>query len=410
MLDAPPSPFGRDWDALRLRDVRSFFAGCPSERAIWEAKRHTEKARLAGFVREASCAFANRRGGYLVLGAEDESDGTWRLSGVDIPGVRELHDWVSSLLAALDPVPDFDVHEWRLSNSRSVVVVQVAPAPMPPVTFNGVVYLRRGSQTVRADAAGIRRLAEAGRLARGRVERPARRLAQSGAKQLFSAFGLAVGHMRGRPFQRTDPMPESVASAELEAVLQGRWRKRQFTRLVAAREARGPVRQQQLPTGWLTGWEIAEPRRGGDRDDWLVQLIPDEGTAHAWKLVLPARRTDFRLAYGRTAIASAALLLRAILKTELRLGAAPGDSVFTCLCLAGLHENSYVSVERWDSFDLRAHDWEQGVAEAAGRRMDLSASEPPPPRPSAAEGGLFRVTSSRRLTDREARTGYQIER
>jgi hypothetical protein len=130
----------------------------------------------------------------------------------------------------------------------------------------------------------------------------------------------------------------------------------------------------------------------------LIQLIADEGAAHAWKLVLPARRTDFRLAYGRTAIASAALLLRAILKTELRLGAAPGDSVFTCLCLADLHENRYVSVERWDSFDLRARDWQQAVDQAAGRKMDLSTPEPPPPRPWEAEGGLFRVTSSRRLT------------
>ena len=160
MLEAPASPFGRDWDALRLRDVRRFFAGRPSERAIWEAKRHAEKARLAKFVREESCGFANRRGGYLVLGAEEGPDATWHLSGVEVPRVRELHDWVSSLMAALDPVPDFDVHEWRLSNGRRVVVVQVAPAAVPPVTLNGVVYLRRGSQTVRADAAAIRRMAE----------------------------------------------------------------------------------------------------------------------------------------------------------------------------------------------------------------------------------------------------------
>jgi hypothetical protein len=54
VLEAPPSPFGRDWDALRLRDVRSFFARRPSERGVWEAKRHAEKARLAKFVREES--------------------------------------------------------------------------------------------------------------------------------------------------------------------------------------------------------------------------------------------------------------------------------------------------------------------------------------------------------------------
>ena len=277
MLEAPPSPFGRDWDALRLRDVRSFFARRPSERGVWEAKRHAEKARLAKFVREESCGFANRRGGYLVLGAEEGPDATWHLSGVEVPGVRELHDWVSSLMTALDPLPDFDVHEWRLSNGRRVVVVQVAPAAVPPVTLNGVVYLRRGSQTVRANAAAIRRLAEAGRLARGRVERPARKLARLGAEQLLSPFGLAVGHLRGRPFQRVDSTPERVASEELEAVLRGRWRRRQFTRLVADQEARRAGRQS-LPTGWLTGWEVAEARRGGDRDDWGVSAHRRRGS------------------------------------------------------------------------------------------------------------------------------------
>jgi predicted HTH transcriptional regulator len=100
----------------------------PSERGVWEAKRHAEKARLAKFVREESCGFANRRGGYLVLGAEEGPDAAWHLSGVEVPGVRELHDWVSSLMTALDPLPDFDVHEWRLSNGRRVEDGEVLPA------------------------------------------------------------------------------------------------------------------------------------------------------------------------------------------------------------------------------------------------------------------------------------------
>jgi hypothetical protein len=102
--------------------VRSFFAGRPSERAIWEAKRHAEKARLAKFVREESCGFANRRGGYLILGAEEGPDGAWNLNGVEVPRVREMHGWVSSLMAALDPVPDFDVQECRLRNKRARAV------------------------------------------------------------------------------------------------------------------------------------------------------------------------------------------------------------------------------------------------------------------------------------------------
>jgi hypothetical protein len=60
---------------------------------------------------------------------------------------------------------------------------------------------------------------------------------------------------------------------------------------------------------------------------------------------------------------------------------ASGDPVFTCLCLADLRENTYVTIERWDSFGLRARDWQQAVAQAAERKMDLSAPERPPPRP-----------------------------
>jgi hypothetical protein len=158
-------------------------------------------------------------------------------------------------------------------------------------------------------------------------------------------------------------------------VLRGRWRRRQFTRLVADQDARRAGRES-LPTGWLTGWEVAEARRGGDRDDWVIQLIADEGAALAWQLVLPARRTDVRLAYGRAAIASAAMLLRALIKVEQRLGAAPADLVFTCLCLVDRRGNGYVTVEGWDTFGLRARDWQEAVAQAAGRKMDLSPLSP----------------------------------
>jgi hypothetical protein len=124
---------------------------------------------------------------------------------------------------------------------------------------------------------------------------------------------------------------------------------------------------------------------------------------------LPARRTDFRLAYGRPAIVSAALLLRALIKVEQRLGAAPGDSLFTCLCLADLRENSYVTVEGWETFGLRARDWQEAVAQAAGRKMDLSPPERPSPRPSLREGFFFSV-KSRPLSDEEARTHYMADR
>ena len=60
--------------------------------------------RLSQLVRREVCGMANGRGGYLVLGAAEQAGG-WELSGIKVPGVREHHDWVASLLQQLEPAP-----------------------------------------------------------------------------------------------------------------------------------------------------------------------------------------------------------------------------------------------------------------------------------------------------------------
>jgi hypothetical protein len=99
-----------------------------------------------------------------------------------------------------------------------------------------------------------------------------------------------------------------------------------------------------------------------------------------------------------------------MIRVERRLGVASGEPLFTCLCLADLRENSYVTVERWDSFGVRVRDWQQAVAQAAERRMDLSIPERPPTRPLDSGGTLFRLTSSRPVPDEVARTRYGPDR
>jgi predicted HTH transcriptional regulator len=188
----PPCPFG-PWEQLRLADVRAFLRGKPAERTIWEAKRHASKAELSTFVRKESCAFANRRGGYLLLGAEDEKGSGWTLRGVVVPGVKELHDWIASLLRELKPLPSFDVHEWGLSNGRKVAVVQIDPAPIPPVSYGGRVHIRHGSQTLVADGPAISRLSNEGARAIRVVERATRKRAKEEASQFFAPMAIAIG-------------------------------------------------------------------------------------------------------------------------------------------------------------------------------------------------------------------------
>jgi hypothetical protein len=104
-IGPPPSPFGVSWESLTLAHVRAFLAKGPPERAAWEAKSQGTKGQLAGFVRKEVCGFANRHGGYLLLGAQERRDDGWELPGLRLARVRELHDWIASLLRELEPTP-----------------------------------------------------------------------------------------------------------------------------------------------------------------------------------------------------------------------------------------------------------------------------------------------------------------
>ena len=76
----PVTIFGVSWDALSLDAVRGFLVDADDEPLLWEAKgtRIDKNA-----VRQQVCGFANsHEGGYLILGADRESDG-WSLEGCD---------------------------------------------------------------------------------------------------------------------------------------------------------------------------------------------------------------------------------------------------------------------------------------------------------------------------------------
>jgi hypothetical protein len=403
-MTGPPScPFGAPWEDLKLRDLRAFLRGNPPERASWEAKQQTDKGQLAKFVRRECCAFANRNGGYLLLGAEDRKGSGWTLSGIEVPGVKELHDWIASLLRELSPPPGFDVHEWGLSNGRHVVIVQIEPAAVPPVSFNGTVYIRHGTQTVRADGPAITRLANTGARTQRGVEATTRREAKRIAEQVFATFALAIGRPGDRPQALSDTEPRRVADLQLREALKKRWRIRALDELTwGHREPRnqGEIVLDAAPDLGYSGWrvgllmtEVAQDRRArqimkrrrqgsrrswgrnlprhGDQDIWMVHLATDAvATGSHWQL--PVALTNSDKGYGRRALGQAEVVLRALVATELALGANPDEPAFVCLALSNPGPgNAAVLVEMWDRLSVSPRAWHQAATSEAEKKMHL---------------------------------------
>jgi Schlafen, AlbA_2 len=418
VADPPACPFGPAWEDLRLADVRSFLKSDPPERASWEAKQHTTKGELANFVRKECCAFANRNGGYLLLGAEDQKGAGWVLSGIDVSGVKEIHDWIASLLRQLTPVPPFDVHEWGLGGTgRKLVIVQVAPAPLPPVSVGSTVYIRHGSQTIRADGPAIRRLSQQGQKAEERVVKKTRKRTKELAEQIFVPFALGIGRSGGRAQALSDTTPQQVAYARLKEVLEARWRKRKLTKLVWAERQKDLLEYGLEPQrnlgydGWRAAWQMrdvaqderarvafkrraerfrpgkSKPRVGGpapspgDDDLWTVHLDTD-AVAIGTRFHLPVGTSSFDAMFGRGALADGEMLLRALVRIELDLGAEPDEPVFVCLALRNpWGREATVYVESWNDLSVKPSEWRTTATTEAARKMHL---EKPP-----THGGRF---------------------
>jgi hypothetical protein len=173
--------FSASWESLQPSDVEAFLADATEEGLLWEAKGREQPNR--GSVRKAACGFANSRGGFLILGAEQGNAG-WTLPGLQFE-VEEPGTWLSSVLnAGLNPVPSFDVKVWDRDQGRKAVVLRVEPVGVPPcLTSDGIAYARTSGQTNRiTDPTVLARLTERGEAARERAEA----IAQRAASGLFS--------------------------------------------------------------------------------------------------------------------------------------------------------------------------------------------------------------------------------
>jgi len=144
---ADRNPFGGDWSSLDLARVEQFLTATREDEPLhWEAKSGKV---TPDHVRHAVTAFANREGGYLIIGAErNPGKGTWSLPGVELPGTEPL-TWGSNIIrSAVSPPPDFDIRSWDRAGGRKAAVIRFQPnCGFLSMTMGRVYYRRPGESS-----------------------------------------------------------------------------------------------------------------------------------------------------------------------------------------------------------------------------------------------------------------------
>lgn len=126
------------------------------------AEFKASKSALPKSVFESVSAFANTRGGWIVLGVTQDGE-RFEVSGVDEPD-KVQNDFLSVLHAGQKISHDVDVSEHRYEHDRKVVLAfQVAenPRPRKPVYLDGDIrrtFLRKGGGDYRAQQHEIERM------------------------------------------------------------------------------------------------------------------------------------------------------------------------------------------------------------------------------------------------------------
>jgi predicted HTH transcriptional regulator len=121
--------FDTPWDDLTPDALRAWLKTAGEDGVTWEAKADDEKrGRLhADSLRKAACGFANRDGGYVIVGAKRDADsGEWDLPGITKPD-EEPELWVGRVLRDLRPAPRFVPRAWTLDAGRIAAVVWIEP-------------------------------------------------------------------------------------------------------------------------------------------------------------------------------------------------------------------------------------------------------------------------------------------
>jgi hypothetical protein len=219
--------FGPPWEELQLEHVATFLEEAGSEPLLWEAKGTEAKAKE---VRRQVCGFANsHEGGYLILGANETSDGAWSLDGINFPDEPPI--WITNVVGGggVNPYPDgLDVRSWAVEEGRQVAVVRIPSIAVPPCNTGGIVYERVSGKTIAVtDPTRLAALFERGDVARQagvtKAEQATRQvLLRAGVVPANAQFALGLA-APGYPLDLTSrlftPSFEAAAHQRIQEVL-----------------------------------------------------------------------------------------------------------------------------------------------------------------------------------------------
>lgn len=115
-----------------MNDIRQLIKGGESEKV--EFKERFDKETI-----ETAVAFANTKGGIILIGVSDKS----RIKGTQI-GKDTLNDWANQISQSTEPrvIPEIEVSE---IDDKSVVIIRIKEFPIKPVSVKGKYFRRVGA-------------------------------------------------------------------------------------------------------------------------------------------------------------------------------------------------------------------------------------------------------------------------
>ncbi|MCB0340155.1 MAG: ATP-binding protein, partial [Bdellovibrionales bacterium] len=120
--------------------------------------------------RKTFCAFANTRGGHLIVGVEEKKNKSGRPKGYQVIGCGELSEINTEISQLIDdhvdfPIPNWNIHPLELSTpNRFVHFIEVPASPSyrKPHMFDEKVFYRLPGRSVHAkDGPKVREIIEA---------------------------------------------------------------------------------------------------------------------------------------------------------------------------------------------------------------------------------------------------------
>ncbi len=137
------------WDEITITDLENLVETRQTENQRLEFKREvkfTDKESKREFLRDVT-SLANTRGGYIVIGVEEENGEAIALPGIELADPDKYKLQLDQVIRdTFEPkLPGIMLLEFKLKNSQYVIVVYVPRSSMPPHRAQGDQFFMRAS-------------------------------------------------------------------------------------------------------------------------------------------------------------------------------------------------------------------------------------------------------------------------